>query len=123
LLFLVTVTCILLNIISGIVISSVTADRQAASEHLSDMRDKCYICGLESWYINRQGEGWHQHQRRSHNVFYYLYFLIYIDRKKVGDCSAVEKYVKDLLHSNNISFFPQGRCLALEHRRPPGPPL
>jgi hypothetical protein len=114
LLFLVLVTYLLLNVVAGIIISSLTERRRLINELRVDIEGKCFICGLDSWYINKHAEGWLQHQHKSHNVFYYLYFLIYIDRKNIGDCSAVEKYVKDFLRTNNISFFPQGRCLSQE---------
>jgi len=41
-----------------------------------------------------------------HNPFSYLAFIIYIRHKNIEDCSGIEKFVKECLAKNDISFFP-----------------
>ena len=44
-------------------------------------------------------------------------FLIYIDKKEMGDCSGVEKFAKELCHLKDISFFPISRSLHYEDHK------
>ena len=41
-----------------------------------------------------------------HSPFAYLAFIIYLKEKKIVDCTGLEKYVKECLDHNSISFFP-----------------
>lgn len=102
-----------MNILAATIIDSVIDARVKRNELLEDIEKKCFICGVSRTDIDHRGEGWHQHIQKNHNVFIYLYFMIYINKKDVGDCSSVEKHVKELIKSKEISFFPLGRSMSL----------
>ena len=110
------VDLILLSIIAGTIIDAVAEMRERQQDLQEDIEKKCFVCGLSRKSLDLKGEGWYQHIYRNHNIFTYLYFLIYIDKKDVGDCSSVEKYVKELCKQGDISFFPQGRSIGIEKR-------
>lgn len=106
---------LLLNVIFGIIIDAFGYMRENANKLLDDIENKCYICGLPKFELDTKGEGWYKHIYESHNVYHYLYFLIYIEKKPIGDCSGVEKFVKELCGKNQISFFPIGRAMSIEN--------
>jgi putative component of toxin-antitoxin plasmid stabilization module len=109
------VQLIFMNILSATIIDSVIDARVKRMELQDDIEKKCFICGISRSIIDHEGEGWHMHILKNHNVFVYLYFMIYINKKDIGDCSSVEKHVKELIKLNDISFFPQGRSMSLEN--------
>ena len=108
------VDLILLSILYGTIVDAVAEMREKQKDLEEDVQNKCFVCGLSRSNLDRNGEGWYQHIYRNHNIFTYLYFLIFIDKKVIGDCSSVEKYVKELSKAGDISFFPQGRSIGIE---------
>jgi hypothetical protein len=108
---------IILNLIFGIIIDSFGCMREESNRLEEDIENKCYICGLPKFEVDTKGEGWYRHIYESHNVYNYLYFLIYIDKKEMGDCSGVEKFAKELCHLKDISFFPISRSLHYEDHK------
>jgi inositol 1,4,5-triphosphate receptor type 1 len=43
-----------------------------------------------------------------------LYYIIYIKRKNLNDCNALEKYVKNCIDKKDTKFFPFKRALQIE---------
>lgn len=44
-----------------------------------------------------RGDGWKEHTVLDHNVWAYVYFILYLEDKPRSECNGVEKYVKDQL--------------------------
>lgn len=105
-----------MNILSATIIDSVFDSRISREELVEDIERKCFICGLNRAVLDKEGEGWQKHTFQSHNVYIYVYFIIYIMQKDVGDCSRVEKHVKELIKRKDISFFPQSRSMSIEQQ-------
>ena len=61
-----------------------------------------------------RGNGWYEHIYKEHNVYAYLNFCIYVEKKDMTECNGVEKYAKGLIEKKDISFVPQAKALALE---------
>lgn len=115
--FFVVVMILLLNVVFGIIIDAFGNMREYANKLQDDIENKCYVCGLAKFELDTKGEGWYRHIYESHNVYNYLYFLIYLDKKDIGDCSGVEKFAKELSERNDIAFFPIGRSMSIEARK------
>lgn len=114
--FYVLIQLILMSILSATIIDSVFDSRISREELLDDIEKKCFICGLNRAVLDKEGEGWQKHICNSHNVYIYVYFIIYIMQKDIGDCSRVEKHVKELIKRKDISFFPQSRSISIEQK-------
>lgn len=110
--FYVLVLVIILNIIFGIIIDTFGDLRDKRNDLIHDIRTKCFICGLEKFELDTKGEGWFTHVYRNHNVYNYLYFIIYIREKDIQECNGIEKYVKDQVKMNSISWIPQGKSIS-----------
>jgi hypothetical protein len=121
--FFVVVMILLLNVIFGIIIDAFGNMREHENRLLDDIENKCYICGLAKFELDTKGEGWYRHIYESHNLYNYLYFLIYLEKKDIGDCSGVEKFAKELSQKNDISFFPISRSMSIEARKQPKHPI
>lgn len=109
--FFVFVIIILLNIIFGIIIDTFGALRDKRNDLLLDIRTNCFICGQPKFDLDTKGEGWFTHVYKNHNVYNYMYFIIYIREKDIQECNGIEKYVKDLVNHNSTAWIPQGRSL------------
>lgn len=112
--FYVVVQLILMSILEATIIDSIIDTRVKREELVQDIEKKCFICGLSRSVIDREGEGWQVHIHKNHNVYIYMYFIIYIMEKDIGDCSSVEKHVKELIKLKDISFFPQSRSMSIK---------
>ena len=42
-----------------------------------------------------------------HNLYNYLYYIIYIKNKSFEECDALEKYVKECILNDKTDFFPR----------------
>ena len=113
--FYLVIMILLLNLVFGIIIDSFGCIREESNSLEEDIQNKCFICGLPKFELDTKGEGWYKHIYESHNVYNYLYFLIYIEKKQIGDCSGVEKYAKELCQNKDVSFFPIGKALSLQN--------
>jgi hypothetical protein len=60
-----------------------------------------------------RNKSFNDHIKREHNVYAYLYFILYVYSKKETECTGVEKYVKEMIKDEDVAFFPINRCLAL----------
>lgn len=67
--------------------------------------------------MNRN-KSWYDHVLKEHNVYAYLYFIIYVRRKPDSECTGIEKYVKDKIKAEDLTFFPINKCLSLHSTRP-----
>jgi len=105
--FFMIIIIINLNIIFGIIIDTFAELRDERTQVLEDIHNRCYICGSERSIIELKGSGWSYHFMREHSVFAYLSFLVYINDKKVYECSGLEKHVKECFTYTNTSFMPK----------------
>ncbi|CAG9330938.1 unnamed protein product [Blepharisma stoltei] len=111
-LFFIVINIILMNIIFGIIIDTFSElrDERQLIEH--DMNNICFICGREKFEFELRGSGWTEHVQLEHNVYAYLAYIIYIRKKPLNECNGIEKYVKNKMRQNDVSFFPKNaRCL------------
>lgn len=60
-----------------------------------------------------RGNGWYEHIYKEHNIYAYLNFCIYIEKKDTTECNGVEKFVKEMILNKKIDFIPQSQAIAL----------
>mmetsp|Transcript_19064 Transcript_19064/g.28050 ORF Transcript_19064/g.28050 Transcript_19064/m.28050 type:complete len:632 (+) Transcript_19064:2-1897(+) len=95
-LFYVMVTTILMNIIFGIIIDTF-AELRERKELIDDMiTGRCFMCGIERFVfdqLSQEGNGFLDHIRNDHNMWKYLYFLVYLKERDYEDYSGGESFV------------------------------
>jgi len=111
--FFVLVIIILLNIIFGIIIDTFGDLRDTRNEELKQVEQTCFICGQDKYDFDTRGNGWYEHIYKEHNIYAYLNFCIYIEKKNMTECNGVEKFVKEMILNKDIDFIPQSQALAL----------
>ncbi|EFC39952.1 predicted protein [Naegleria gruberi] len=117
--FLVIVIVLLVNVVFGVILDSFEVLRNEREDRKKDIRDKCFICGLErTKFDTRANEGitFEKHVKEEHYLWNYVYFLIYLYQKSVTEFTGTEQYIYDRCEDNDdvTSFFPIFRSLSLE---------
>lgn len=104
--FQVLVMMLFLNVVFGIIIDAFGDLRDARCAIEEDMNNNCLVCGWDRSTIDLRGETWQQHLTQVHSYSNYLYFILYVRKKRLRHCSGLEKYVKDHISKNSVSFMP-----------------
>lgn len=91
--FFALVTVIFLNIIFGIIIDTFGGLRDEKVERDTDMKTKCYICGMERVIFEKNADGFENHIERDHQAWNYLYYLFYIYHKDSTEYNGIESSI------------------------------
>lgn len=105
--FFVIVIIVLLNIIFGIIIDTFAELRDQRNEILQDLQQNCFICGNTRFQFEIKRISWKLHVHLHHSLHSYLAFIVYIRQKEFSKCNGVEKYTKEKIQENDVSFFPR----------------
>lgn len=105
--FYLVVIVICLNVIFGIIIDTFAQLREQGTNTEHDRKNFCFICGNSKQEMDRDtDEGFDFHMNYDHNLWNYMYFMIYLDSKSSTDYNGTESYIKDLIDNNNNVWFP-----------------
>ena len=105
---------ILLNVIFGIIIDTFAELREKSGQQSEDMKNVCFICGLNRQTLDRDTEGgFDAHSMEDHEVWNYVYFLIHLQIKDKSDMNGVESYIREKFEMQETSWFPLHRCLRI----------
>ena len=107
------INIILLNIFFGIIIDAFADKRALLNEHVEEMENYCFICGISKSNFDIENIPWKDHIYCQHNMHSYLAFILYVIEKPVLECTGVEKHVKQKIKEGVIEFYPVNRCLAI----------
>jgi len=81
LIFFVVIILIFLNVFFGIIIDTFGELRGRRSEKEEDMKNVCFICSIDRTTFDRNGNGFDYHISAEHNLWNYVYFIVYIKTK------------------------------------------
>ena len=104
--FQVIIMMLFLNVVFGIIIDAFGDLRDARSAIEEDMNNICLVCGFDRSTIDLRGETWQRHITKVHSYTNYLYFILFVRKKHLRDCSGLEMYVKDQISKNSVDFMP-----------------
>jgi inositol 1,4,5-triphosphate receptor type 3 len=88
---------ILLAIITGIVIDAFGALKEQKEADDDDLKSICFVCNIDRFTADQNGIGFDKHVKIEHSPKWYLFFLLYLQRKPKMNLSGQERYVKDLV--------------------------
>jgi len=120
LMYFILVLVLLLNIIFGIILDTFSALREDTAEKLSIMKNSCFICGLDKVDFDdaaqkrNEQKGFVKHTKEEHNMWDYLFFLVYLDNKDSTEYTGAETYVNECVQNEDIAWIPTRRAMALE---------
>ena len=115
-LYFLIVLIVLLNVVFGIIIDTFGNLRNKKIQRLIDTTEKCFICGISKQVFDRSSvvpNGFKIHITTDHNMWNYLYFIIYIWEQDKDDDDGLEQYVRKSLELGDISWFPMNKALRL----------
>jgi hypothetical protein len=115
-LYYVVIMLIMLNIIFGIIIDTFSERRQEVAQNLKDTLNICFICGIDKRTFDRAGDGtdgFRVHTKSDHNMWNYLFFMIFIWEQDKDDDDGLEYYVRHKVDKLDLSWFPMNKALCL----------
>jgi hypothetical protein len=104
------------QMVSGLIVDTFSSLRKREEEFLEDLKNICFICGLdrkiiEKYYIGK--EGFERHLQ-DHDLSSYFCYIFYLSEKQSSELSGIESYVKNLIDMENISWIPAKRCQMID---------
>jgi len=112
--FFVIVIIILLNVIFGIIIDTFAAMREMTESKQADMKNNCFICSIDRYTFDRQGTPFEKHIKEEHNMWLYLFYLVYLKTKDETELSGLESYVMALIDQEDVGFYPVLKSICLD---------
>ena len=99
------------NMISGIIIDNFAALRKSETEMIYDMYNICTICSLKKEKIKEiyknYGKDDFIQQKKDHNIFNYIFYIIYLYKKEKTELNGMESYIyESAFVQKDITWFP-----------------
>ena len=79
-----------------------------------DRKNKCFICGIDRDTFEKNVVQFDNHVKYDHNLWNYVYFLIYLRNKNSLDYNGTESFLADRISKDDLSWFPLDRAMSLE---------
>merc|ERR1712100_549277 len=112
--FFCVILVILMNVIFGIIIDTFSALRDMTESKINDMKTTCFICSIDRYTFDRQGTPFDIHIKQEHNMWKYLYYLVYLKTKDETEYTGLETYVAGLCEEDNVGFYPIHKSMCLD---------
>ena len=81
---------------------------------VQDLANKCYICDIDRNDFESEKLDFQHHLQNDHNMWKYLWFLIYLDEKNSEDYNGIEQYVADCVATDNsLLWLPRKKAMVL----------
>ena len=111
------VVTVLLNVIFGIIIDTFGELRGERAAKKSNMENTCFICSVDRFTFETKGGGFERHIRDDHNMWNYLYLMVYLREKDPTEYNGWEQYVADKIKAEDTSFIPSNNAIVLKEFR------
>jgi len=112
--YFIIIILIFLNVFFGIIIDTFGELRGACSEKEEDMKNVCFICSIDRTTFERNGTGFEIHTSVEHNLWHYLYYMVFIKTKDVSEFTGIEQYVYNMIQDKDIAWFPMSKSMSLD---------
>jgi len=112
-----------MNIIFGIIIDTFSAMREVTESKAADMKSTCFICGNDRATMDRNGSGFDAHITREHNMWQYLYYVVYLQEKDPTDYTGLETYVAEMIEEEDMNFYPLEKAMCLDQEEDEADPF
>ncbi|CAG9329528.1 unnamed protein product [Blepharisma stoltei] len=104
----------MLNVVQGIVMDVFAQIREKNNNDITDMKTKCFMCGLERDYIERvTNEPFKHHICFEHCEWNYILYIAHILNKNKEEYTSAEKYIKELYELKDIRWYPWNQSLSI----------
>jgi len=110
---------LIIEIIAGIIIDTFAVLRQEMEKMKDDIENYCFICGIKKQTLDKKTDerrGFVYHIELEHNLWNYIYYILYLKHKEKTEYSGFESYVSSRLDGDDISWFPLNKALTLSNK-------
>jgi hypothetical protein len=87
------VAVIIEELVGAVIVDTFLQIRNNEEEIELEKKERCFICGLETAELDHLESGFHNHITVYHNMWAYLYFLVYLEFKNPELYSGIESFV------------------------------
>eukprot|EP01017_Pseudomicrothorax_dubius_P027792 TRINITY_DN3245_c0_g1_i1.p1 TRINITY_DN3245_c0_g1~~TRINITY_DN3245_c0_g1_i1.p1 ORF type:complete len:523 (-),score=138.23 TRINITY_DN3245_c0_g1_i1:61-1629(-) len=115
--FYILINIISINIIFGIIIDTFSDLRDKTSSYEYDTENVCFICSIDKWEFLRHSLSFTEHKKKEHNMWNYIFWMLYLRTKGPKDMVGLESYVNRKIVSNDYSWLPLKKALTLEEAK------
>jgi hypothetical protein len=84
------------------------------------MKSACFICGIPVHDFHRCGNGFEYHVSQEHNMWDYIFYILYLMEKDESEYTAQESYVAEQVAQRSTDFFPINRSLTIQENQREG---
>jgi hypothetical protein len=104
------------NIVKGITINQFVEIRNTKLARDKDMNEICFICGIEDMVFSRalDRDAFSRHTTIDHNLWNYIFWIVYIWQQDKDDDDGLEYYVRHLIDEDDLSWFPMNKAIVLQ---------
>ncbi|KAH7730957.1 ITR-1 protein [Aphelenchoides avenae] len=112
--FWIVLIIIVLNLIFGVIIDTFGDLRTEKNEKEDILRNTCFICGLERGRFDNKQITFEFHNQNEHNLWHYLYFIVWLQVKDQTEFTGPESYVARCVEERNRDWFPRMQAISLK---------
>ncbi|RHY34188.1 hypothetical protein DYB32_001092 [Aphanomyces invadans] len=111
--FYIIILLLLINLIMGIIIDSFTSLREASEKKQEIESSICLVCTDTKDDIEYRGilmgvtNSFKKHTEEEHNLWNYLFFIMYLESKPATDLNGTESFVRQKLLAKEMSWIPK----------------
>ncbi|KAF0701081.1 Aste57867_8378 [Aphanomyces stellatus] len=111
--FYIFILVLLVNLIMGIIIDSFTSLRESSERKLEIEQNTCLVCNDTKDDIEYRGvvkgltNNFKNHTEVEHNLWNYLFFIMYLEAKPSNHMNGTESYVYEKLLAKEMSWIPK----------------
>uniref|UniRef100_A0A1I7YYU4 Inositol 1,4,5-trisphosphate receptor n=1 Tax=Steinernema glaseri TaxID=37863 RepID=A0A1I7YYU4_9BILA len=111
--FFIVLIIIVLNLIFGVIIDTFGDLRTEKNEKEDVLKNTCFICGLERGRFDNKTVSFEEHRENEHNLWHYLYFIVWLQIKDETEFTGPESYVSACIKERNRDWFPRMQAISL----------
>ncbi|VDK41879.1 unnamed protein product [Anisakis simplex] len=111
--FFIVLIVIVLNLVFGVIIDTFGDLRAERNEKDDILKNTCFICGLERGRFDNKSVTFEEHRSSEHNLYHYLYFIVWLQVKDETEFTGPESYVSQCIKEHNNDWFPRMQAMSL----------
>lgn len=112
--FFIVLIVIVLNLIFGVIIDTFGDLRTEKNENETILKNNCFICGLERGKFDNKAITFEEHNEIEHNLWHYLYFIVWLQIKDETEFTGPESYVAECVKNRDLDWFPRMQAISLK---------
>ena len=105
--FFIFIKLIFLNLIAGIIIDTFSEMRDEMTKRKYHLDNICTICGKTKFQLEKEGELFYDHLKKTHNIWGYLSYIVRLLTIRKSSFNGLETYIFEKTDNDDSSWIPQ----------------